>query len=155
MDLHAKQIGNIGEMKIATDLMRLGYYVFTELGDICKADLMVMEEDYRPYKVQVKCYKSSGGKVILSNKKSGPSYSFRYERKHIDIYALYVYDLDITMYVPATYFNTSNSITIRVEPSKNGQAKGINFHTDFLDFAVALDEVKKDLGIPLSEGERD
>lgn len=152
MDLHAKQVGNIGEMKIATDLMRLGYYVFTELGDICKADLMVMEEDYQPYKVQVKSYKSSGGKVVLTNKKSGPNYNFRYQRKHIDIYALYVYDLDIAIYVPATYFNNSNTITIRVEPSRNGQTKGINFHTDFLDFAVALEEIKKDLKRVAKEG---
>jgi len=152
MDLHAKQVGNIGEMKIATELMRMGYYVFTELGDICKADLMVMDEDYVPYKVQVKSYSSENGRVNISNKKSGPNYKFRYERKHIDIYALYVYDQNLCLYIPATHFDNASSMRIRLEPSKNGQTKGINFHTDFLDFAVALEEIKKDLKRVSKEG---
>ena len=104
MTLHQKQLGNLGELQVAADLVSRGYYVFTELGDICKSDLVVMDETYEPIKVQVKTRHPVSGKVGIKSSKSGPNYSFKYEEKHADIYAVYVPETGDIGYVPAPSF---------------------------------------------------
>ena len=88
--MHSKQYGNLGEIAVAKDLISKGYYVFTELGDICKSDLIILNEDYKPIKLQVKCVSIKHGKISFSSVKSGPNYSYTYELKHADIYAIYI-----------------------------------------------------------------
>jgi hypothetical protein len=78
--MHSKTKGSIGQLTIAADLLSKGYEVFTELGDNSKIDLIAVSKDYDLIKIQVKCLTPVNGSVKLSCIKSGPNYSFRYER---------------------------------------------------------------------------
>lgn len=136
--MHAKQLGNLGEQTVATELIRKGYYVFKELGDICKSDLIVMDEQYYPIKVQVKCFASKNGAVQVKSSKSGPNYSFKYETKHADIYAIYVYDINKIIYVSNTELLKNKELTFRVTFPKNNQTKGVRRIEDYSEFERAL-----------------
>ena len=139
MTLHKKQLGNLGEMTIAADLISKGYEVFTELGDNSKVDLIALDEDFKPWKIQVKCLSVKNNVVTLNRTKSGPNYRFRYQRKHADIYAVYIYELDMICYVPATLLmQNSKSLTIRTNQTENNQQSGINLASDFSSFEKAL-----------------
>lgn len=136
--MHSKQYGNLGEISVAKDLISKGYYVFTELGDICKADLIILNEDYTPLKIQVKCLSIKNGKISFSSVKSGPNYSYTYETKHADIYAIYVHEKDIILYLSSEQALLQREITIRIEPSKNNQNLNVNWYENYLDFEKAL-----------------
>lgn len=123
--MHTKELGNIGEMAAAKDLMLNGFHVFTELGDISKIDL-IAEKDYNMYRIQCKCYKSINEETVsVYFKKSGPGYSFRYTEKDFDIMSVYVYDLNILFYVPSFYATTHGILTVRLTQPKNNQHRKI------------------------------
>lgn len=141
--MHRKQFGNLGELKIAAQLVGLGYHVFTELGDICKSDLIVLGDDYTPIKLQVKCRTVKSGAVILSTKKAGPNYRFRYEKKHADIYAMYVPERDLCLYVSNTELLAQTTLNIRIDPSLNNNKRLVRFASEYTDFNKALEKIKK------------
>ena len=90
MELHAKIKGNIGEAIIAADLMKLGYSVFTEMGDNSRIDL-IAAKDNDLIKIQVKSRKSNDvGAVEISNRKAGPNYRYKYQPDDVDVFAIYV-----------------------------------------------------------------
>jgi hypothetical protein len=138
MPLHAKQKGNLGELRVASDLIAQGYYVFKELGDICKADLVVMDEDYKPIKVQVKSREIKNGAISVKSSKSGPNYRFNYEEKHADVYAVYVLEREILLYIHCKELLALDTLTIRIDESKNNQETGVNPAAKYLDFKRAL-----------------
>lgn len=137
--MHTKQLGNVGELRIAADLTNQGYYVFTELGDICKSDLIVMGEDYKPIKVQVKYITSKNGAVFLSCNKAGPNYRFRYENKHADVYAIYVPDHDLCLYVSSQELLAQKStLTLRIVAHRTELKTLIHWASNYKEFKRAL-----------------
>ena len=127
--MHSKDKGSLGQLKVAADLISQGYSVFTELGDNCKTDLVIIDrKSYKTYKVQVKARCSKNGSVSIKTTKSGPNYQFAYEEKHADIYAIYILDKDKIFYVSNSEFLLHHTMmTFRLALSKNGQEKGCNF----------------------------
>jgi hypothetical protein len=151
MELHTKQLGNLGEMAVAADLIRNGYYVFTELGDICKADLIVLDKDYNPIKVQVKTLTLKNGSFALQASKSGPNYRFRYDKRHADVFAVYVHERNTIAYISSKELLQYQTLTIRVDATQNGQSKAVNWISNYSDFKRALRDCTQDTP-PLSEG---
>lgn len=147
--LHTKQSGNLGELIIAADLTRQGYYVFKELGDICKSDLIVLDKDYVPIKIQVKCLNTVNGAIMLKSSKSGPNYHFRYEIKHADVYAVYVQDKNTILYISNTELLEYKTLTIRIENTKNNQTKKVNKSENYSDFKRVLRDYTRT--IPLTK----
>lgn len=135
--MHPKRKGNIGELKIAADLCQKGYSVFTELGDISKTDLIV-ETEKKLIKIQVKALTSINGKVQLDIQKSGPNYRFRYNKKDVDIFAIYVLDRDLIFYVPVVDALKHRQTTYRIDPPKNNQKLLIRYVDDYKN--LKLDE---------------
>ncbi len=131
--MHSKNKGNIGELSIAAELSKMGYCVFTELGDLSKVDL-IAELDDRLIKIQCKALTSKNGKIALDSIKSGPGYKFRYTTDHFDVIAVYILDKDLIMYMSSSELTTKDQHTLRVEPTKNGQVEGIRFVEDYADF---------------------
>jgi len=137
--MHKKQLGNLGEMKIAADLISQGYEVFTELGDNSKVDLIALDKDCKPIKIQVKCLTTKKNAVELSRRKSGPNYSFKYQDRHADVYAVYLHKEDIICYVPAhLLMMRQRSLTIRTVKPVNNQFANVNMAEQFKDFKKAL-----------------
>lgn len=129
--MHSKQKGNIGEARIAADLMENGFSVFSEMGDLSRIDL-IAEKDTRLFRIQVKAITENAGKVVLSNRKSGPGYKFKYSETDVDIFAVYVLGTDKIAYVSGKELCEMDAgITLRLEPAKNGQTKGVNLFSEF------------------------
>lgn len=138
-NLHSKAKGALGEMAVAKDLLAQGYQVFVELGDNSKVDLIVLGNDFIPVKIQVKSLFSRNGTVVVNATKSGPGYQFRYQRHHVDVFAIYVIDKDLVAYVQADrLLQQRKSLTLRVDPSMNNQLRGISWLADYSEFQRAL-----------------
>ncbi len=138
MDLHSKQLGTIGVLRVAAKLMSEGYSVFAELGDLSRVDLIVLV-DHQPIKIQVKTRNLKDGRIIVDSRKSGPGYRYRYTKNDIDIFAIYVPKEDIILFVDvAQILQAKSTFAIRVRNSKNNQKKFVHWYQDLLEFKKAL-----------------
>lgn len=139
--MHSKAKGNIGECAVALDLMKRGYPVFTEMGDLSKTDLITII-DNTPIKIQVKNHKCNDkrpGVIMCSLLKSGPNYSFKYGKDDLDLFAYYIEPKDVVIYLNWNDFaNVTKVLNIRYIPAKNGNKKMINWFEDYTDFNRAL-----------------
>lgn len=137
---HSKQKGNIGETAVALDLLKNNYSVFTELGDLSKIDLITIIEG-KMIRVQVKSLTTVKDVVGTSIKSSGPNYSYKYTKSDVDIFAIYVLDKDIILYVSLNDFGTNGGMAIRFKSTKNGQKKRIRNYKDYLDILKAIKNI--------------
>lgn len=131
----------MGEISVCKELCKLGYGVFIEFGNHSKVDLIVLDENFKTYKVQVKAVDSSNGYVsVYSNKTClNPRYNSIYTTKQVDIFAIFVVDLDFVFYVTAKKILTNGKCSkFRISESKNGQKKYVRYAKDYLDFKKAL-----------------
>lgn len=129
--MHSKKKGNIGQFGVALAFAKLGYSVFSEEGDISKIDLIV-EKNNKIHRIQCKAVTPIDDKIIVSLKKSGPNYSFKYNENMFDYFA--VYDLeDCAVYLVSSSVlkNHNSSIILRKAKSKNNQIKNIHLAEDF------------------------
>ena len=134
---HTKQSGSLGELKVAADLIGHGYAVFTALGDLSKVDLIVLVGN-QPVKLQVKARTSKHGRVDVSKRKSGPNYQFVYQEGEVDVFAIYVIDKDLCLYVKASELLERSTFSIRVAAARNGQQKKVHPWQTYTDFKRAL-----------------
>jgi len=138
MGLHAKNKGSIGEMAVAKDLMLQGYSVFYELGDNSRIDLIV-EKDHKIIKIQVKAYTSHNGEYVeIYGTKSGQNYKFKYKPEDIDVFGVYVLDLDEIIYISSEFLNHQNLIRIRFKAPKNGQTKKCRMFENYRSFENSI-----------------
>ncbi|MGC2237384.1 MAG: group I intron-associated PD-(D/E)XK endonuclease [Pyrinomonadaceae bacterium] len=133
--------GTLGEIAVCKELLQLGYSVFIEFGNHSKVDLIVLDENYKTYKIQVKTTSSKNECVEVYSIKNclNPKYNSTYTTEQIDIFAVYVIDKDLVFYVSAKEIlkNSKNS-KFRFSPSKNGQSKNVRYVNDYLNFEKAL-----------------
>lgn len=138
MELHSKQLGAIGVLRVAAKLMSEGYSVFVEMGDLSRVDLVVLV-DNQPIKIQVKTRNLKDGRITVDSRKSGPGYLYRYTPEDVDVFAIYIPQEDLTLFVNASQIlNAKSTFAIRVQPSKNNQEKNVHRHLEFLEFKKAL-----------------
>tara|TARA_Y100000310_G_scaffold318914_1_gene373540 strand:- start:291 stop:698 length:408 start_codon:yes stop_codon:yes gene_type:complete len=133
--MHSKQLGNIGEVSVAKQLMKMGYAVFTELGDLSKIDLIAVK-DSQTLRIQVKYCKEQNGTAVLYLYKSGPNYRVKYTKDQIDLFALYVPERDIVLFISSEILDeVNNTFTIRIEQPKKkvGNQYGYNWWEDYLE----------------------
>lgn len=92
------------------------------------------------FRIQIKCTTSRKGRAELSLEKKtlNPKYNYSYTRNDVDVYALYIEDRDIVVFVPSSlvFLNKEQrkSFTFRLDPPKNNQVKGCNTVDQFLKF---------------------
>jgi hypothetical protein len=133
--MHSKQKGNIGEAATSLYLLKKGYPVFRELGDLSKVDLVTIVND-KCYKIQVKNIQkeTNSGSVSFSVFKSGPNYSFRYKETDVDIFAVYIQKIDQLVFLDWKDIGSKGMFNIRFKKSLNNQNKNINWYEDYKDF---------------------
>jgi hypothetical protein len=135
------QKGTLGEAAVCKDLLRLGYSVFVEFGNHSKVDVIVLDANFKTYKLQVKAIQAGDGVVQVFSTKSclNPKYNSTYTIDQIDIFAVYVIDDDFVFYVAAKeILKNGKSSKFRLTMSKNGQQKNVRYAKDYLDFKKAL-----------------
>ncbi len=133
--------GTLGEAAVCKDLLQLGYSVFVEFGNHSKVDVVVLDEDFKVYKIQIKAIQSKNDIVQVYSLKSclNPKYNSTYTTQQVDIFAVYVIDDDFVFYVAAKeLLKNGKSSKFRLSESKNGQKKNVRYVRDYLDFKKAL-----------------
>jgi len=129
--LHSKTKGNVGELRVAADLSKRGFAVFTELGDSSKIDLIAIKES-QIIRIQVKTQTdTSNGTICAPLRSCGPGYSYLYTANDVDVIAVYAMDKEVICYVPIISFGKKTKMILRFEKSKNNQTKGIHFVEDY------------------------
>lgn len=135
------QKGTLGEIAVCLDLTKLGYEVFFPLSNHSKVDLIVIDENFQTYKIQVKATNSIDGVIEIYSVKNclNPKYNSKYQENQIDIFAVYVINKEIIFYISAKeLLKNSKSSKFRFSRPKNGQIKNVRFVENYLDFKKAL-----------------
>jgi hypothetical protein len=137
------QKGSIAESAIVHAAVKLDIGVFKPLSDGERYDLIL---DLRPRLVRVQCkWATLRGDVVIvwsrSCRRTRDGYLRRiYTAQEIDAFAAYCAELDRCFYLPIERFDGRTSIQLRLAPTRNNQALGINWADDF-DFAATLEEL--------------
>lgn len=137
--IHSKQKGNLGFSSTIKELHKLGYNVFSELGDLSKIDI-IAEKQGNLIRIQVKYVTEKNGIVTLSLKKSGPNgYRYTYCSDDADIFSVYLPTFDKVLFIPAKLAcQNKNAFILRFNPTKNCQTKNIHLVEDFSNLAGIL-----------------
>jgi len=136
---HTKQKGNLGFSSTLKEIHKLGYNVFSEIGDNSRIDLLV-EVKNKIIKLQIKYATEKTGTVELKVSKSGPNgYQYKYSELDIDFFSVYLPKLDKIIFVPAKLAcQNKQSFKIRFQKSKNNQLCGLHLIEEFEDLNKIL-----------------
>lgn len=135
---HSKHKGVLGEVAVIKNLLKSGYSVFTEVGDLSRTDLIVLV-DKIPIKLQVKSGFAVKGVIDVPASKSGPGYKYKYQTSDVDVFACYIIDQDLVFYISAKeHLKNTTSTKFRINKPLNNQKSGVRFATDYLDFKNVL-----------------
>lgn len=85
----------MGEIAVCKELLKLGYDVlFVGVGNHSKVDLIVLDENYKSYKIQIKTIKLKNEVIAVYSVKNclNLKYNSKYTINQVDIFAVYVID---------------------------------------------------------------
>jgi len=119
--MNSKRKGNIGEMAVALELAKHEYSVFTEQGDISRIDI-IAEKNGKVIRIQCKAITPKNGRLQLELIQKTNVYSYTYEIKDFDYFA--VIDLNtMKMYLVPSEIALKNKtiFTLRVDAPKKKQ----------------------------------
>lgn len=131
-----KQKGDIGEAKCLAKMIELGIPVCLPFGDNQRYD-MVIDVNGELKKIQVKYSSQTENagsvifKIVSSTNHTTNKHCDGYEND-IDAFLLYNAINDEIYYLPIEVVAGRTTITLRMEPTKNGQTKNCLFTKDFL-----------------------
>jgi Holliday junction resolvase-like predicted endonuclease len=131
----SKRIGNIGEAKVLSELVRFGIPVYIPFGDTEKADL-IAEFNGKLNKIQVKTSeKAKDGYYEVDlrsckNHKTTPE-TYHYTKTDIDYFATYNIERDVVCLIPITEAPKA-AIILRYVDTKNNQANKVHLESDYL-----------------------
>ncbi len=142
--MNSKDVGNLGEAKVIADLISKQLGVAQVFGDNLPFDLIgISKPKYKLYKIQVKYSKVTRGTVKLRKQKwssnTQRNYVSVYEDDDVDVYAVYVPDLDKVLYIKHdTIKHIKNSFEIRILEAKGTQQHSlrINHYSKYLEFPL-------------------
>lgn len=143
---HSKQKGNLGFSATLKEIHKLGYNVFTEIGDYSKID-MIVELNSKLIKIQVKYATEKNGMVILNLIKSGPNgYRYTYTTNDVDIFSVYLPNEDKVIFIPAKLAcKNKKTMNIRYRESKNRQKFKVHYISDFENLDGILRDFTPDI----------
>lgn len=130
--INTKQLGLLGELKAQYDFIKNGYEVSLPLGDYCAYDLIVLK-DNKVFKIQVKsCEKIIDGKINFNLTSANYYCNKQYTLEDCDYFYLFCYENEQSYLLKNINIENNRGITLRIEPTKNNQIKGIKFAKDYL-----------------------
>lgn len=124
---HTKDKGDLAVAQAIADLASQGFSVLTPLSEHAPFDL-VGYRDGAFVRVQVK-YRalSASGTIEVQFRSSWSdskgSYSRPLDKDHVDVVCIYCPETRVCYYVDPRHFE--RSVTLRVTPARNGQAKSV------------------------------
>ena len=133
---HTKDKGDQGLGYIIGDLVRSGIQVALPISEHLPFDLVAVSEEGILRRVQVKYRAADRGAVEC---RLGSFWADRngthhkaFDARLYDALALYCPDPVLCCYVRVDELPT-DTVTLRIDPPKNGQAKGVRLASDFTD----------------------
>lgn len=137
----SKQLGNITEVSVMLEFLKLGYNVLTPYGD-CERYDFVVDINNKFYKIQVKtCKEVEEGKIQFNTSSThyseGKCIHDSYTKEEIDYFAT-IYNGKCYL-VPVEQCG-GRTVSIRFIPTKNGQTRGVKMAENY-----ELEEVIKSL----------
>lgn len=133
---NSKTTGDIAEIIAASELMKNGYVVSRPLSDNAPYDL-IYDTGTQLRRAQVKGRTSSDGKIRVELYCNARSYNGKYELDDFDdfiIVDLESYNVALIDVLAEGLFDSGarfSSFTLRVEPTLNGQSKGVRMFNDY------------------------
>lgn len=132
--MHTKRLGKIGELRVASELLKLGYDVFFPLTEDLPVDLVVCK-DNKFHKVQVKTRNPRNGKLPVPNRTNNAINKIKkYSDSDVSVIILYDPENDNGYWIPISEFQGKGMIVLRLTPPKNSQVKGVRYAKDFKIF---------------------
>lgn len=132
--MHTHRTGDISESKILARFIELGYVVLIPFNQGLRYDL-VIEKEGAFQRVQVKtAWLMENGCIAFNSssldKSEQRDKTFRDYREDIDLFAAYCPQLEKIYLVPVADA-ASRHCYLRIEPTQNGQTKGIRWAADY------------------------
>jgi len=129
--MNSKQVGEKSEAKVLSKFLDLGWIVLIPFGDNQRYDLVIDRGDNFE-RVQVKTGKLKNGVITFP---TASSYAHRGGKRRnylgeCDLFACYCPDNN-KVYLLNVNDCPTNSLTLRLIPTKNGQSQNIVFAKDF------------------------
>lgn len=134
MQHHTKDKGDIGTAQVISDLSFKGISICLPLSEHLPFDLVGVKNNGDLLRISVKYRTVVKGRIEVPFKSSYSDsrgvHVKKISKDFIDIVAIYCPDTNKVYYCNPKEFG--DVITLRVEPSKNNQKKGIFFAEDYL-----------------------
>lgn len=138
--LSTDQKGSIAEAAVVWAAIKLGIGVFKPLTDGERYDLIFRVQS-RLVRVQCKWAARKGDVVVVpcfSCRRTANGFpKRRYTPDEIDAIAAYCAELDECYFLPAALVSQRTYLQLRLAPSRNNQARGINWASDY-EFEATL-----------------
>jgi hypothetical protein len=129
---HTKNKGDLGVLKAQVDLFEKGYLILNPVTEHAPFDL-VAYRDGRFIRVQVKYRRVVNGRIEVPFKTTwtdrNGTHTNLYDKGEVDLFCVYSPDTDKCYYIDPNRFQCS--VSLRVEPPKNGQKANIHFADDY------------------------
>lgn len=130
--MNSKQIGNITELESMLAFMKKGYNVLTPYGD-CERYDFVVDINGKFYRIQCKTSNSDDNGASFHfncrscNRSDGKIQHHTYSKDEIDYFST-IFN-DICYLIPVDECGSDKRL--RLEPTKNGQIRGITWAKDY------------------------
>jgi hypothetical protein len=139
--LTTNQKGAIAETRIIAAAVALGIEVYRPVAEGGRFDMIFAFADASLARVQCKWARRLGDIVEVraySCRRTGTGFLYRsYTRDEIDAIAAYCADTDRCYYLEAPMVEARRVINLRLAPTKNNQAAGVNWAADYELGAIA------------------
>ena len=130
--INTKTKGDLGEIKIISDLIERNYNVSIPFSEDSRYDLIV-DRNGNLERMQVKYVESDGVSIKVRCYNDNNRNVKYYTSKSIDWLAAYDKTTDKCYYIHSSEINKGRTeFTLRLEPPLNNQIKGIRFAKDYL-----------------------
>ena len=132
--MNSKTKGNISEAKTLFEFQKRNIPVCLPWGDNERYD-MIAEFNGKLNRIQVKTANEENNGSIKcycrSSKNHTTNKSLDTYEQDVDYFVFYNQTRDIIALVPIEEINSCKAISLRIEPTKNGQINGIRFFEDY------------------------
>lgn len=116
-DLPVKTLGSVAELKFQYEALRRGLQVSVPITDNLKYDVIIANDRGKVFRVQIKSCQNVEKKHLQNyrfNTSSGATGKLKYSVEDVDIFALYIFPLDLFYFIPIKQIT---GISTRVNPA--------------------------------------
>lgn len=130
---NTKQLGELTEQIVITELMKKGFVVLKPIGDNQRYDIVVnIFGGFKRIQIKTARYMNKVIKIMTANSQCTMKKRRikKYTKEQIDSFIGYCYETEKMYYIPIDKA-PSREITLRINQTKNKQNKNIHYAKDF------------------------